>query len=185
MGPLQKIVPRLNSNIVILACLPLHAPLDTRGVNLDPPTWLQILNESRYFQLSAIRTVHGGRSPDQRRAAFKKLGFRFPALWFVLVPPTSVKNNGGRRTTNGRTAGNNFVAIPSRSHLPCRAATGAAAARRSRKMTNFDRLPAPPATIFQDNSEIGGLDSFPPGPPSLTLDGIGTWRASKYTQYAV
>ena len=22
-------------------CLPLHAPLDTHGVNLDPPTWLQ------------------------------------------------------------------------------------------------------------------------------------------------
>ena len=35
-------------------------------------------------------------------------------------------------------------------------------------MTNFDRLPA---TIFQDNSEIGGLDSFPSLPP---LDWIGT-----------
>ena len=85
---------------------------------------------------------------------FKKLVIRFPALWFVLVPPTSVKNKG---RTDARTAGNNFVAIPSAA-----AATGGGERRRrrrrrrrSRKMTNFDRLPA---TIFRDNSEIGGLD---------------------------
>ena len=45
-------------------------------------------------------------------------------------------------------------------------------------MTNFDRLPAPgppapPAAIYQDNSEIGGLDSFPHLSPCSPLSHFG------------